>query len=85
MEFRRFPFDRQALEFIIRAPASMPRNTLVLVPKAKVDPVIYNQQNKSARQDPDGKDVIGGWRVVHIPYFEWNQQRSWKAKKAYLR
>ena len=66
MEFRRFPFDRQALEFIIRAPASMPRNTLVLVPKAKVDPVIYNQQNKSARQDPDGKDVIGGWRVVHM-------------------
>merc|ERR1712194_46201 len=25
MEFRRFPFDRQALEFIIRAPANMPR------------------------------------------------------------
>ena len=66
MEFRRFPFDRQALEFIIRAPASMPRNTLVLMPKAKVDPVIYRQQNKSARQDPDGKDVIGGWRVVHM-------------------
>lgn len=66
MEFRRFPFDRQALEFIIRAPASMPRNTLVLVPKAKVDPTIYKQQNKSAAQDPDGKDVIGGWRVVHM-------------------
>ena len=66
MEFRRFPFDRQALEFIIRAPASMPRNTLVLMPKAKVDPSIFKQQNKSAQQDPDGKDVIGGWRVVHM-------------------
>ena len=66
MEFRRFPFDRQALEFIIRAPANTPRNTVVLVPKAKVDPSIFKQQNKSARQDPDGKDVIGGWRVVHM-------------------
>ena len=66
MEFRRFPFDRQALEFIIRAPANMPRSALVLMPKAKVDPSIFKQQNKSARQDPDGKDVIGGWRVVHM-------------------
>merc|ERR1712085_186054 len=66
MEFRRFPFDRQALEFIIRAPANMPRNALVLLPKAKIDPSIFKQQNKSARQDPDGKDVIGGWRVVHM-------------------
>ena len=26
-----------------------------------------------------------GWRVLHIPYYEWNEQRTWKAKKAYLR
>ena len=65
-EFRRFPFDRQALELIIRAPANMPRTRYVFNPKAKVDPAIFNQQNKSAREDPDGKDVIGGWRVVHM-------------------
>ena len=26
-----------------------------------------------------------GWRVIHIPYFEWNEQRTWNDKKAYLR
>ncbi len=26
-----------------------------------------------------------GWRVIHIPYFEWGEQRTWNDKKAYLR
>ena len=68
MEFRRFPYDKQELEVIVRAPANLPRAEYVLVPKATVDPAIMAQQAKSAANDPDnpGKDVIAGWRVLRM-------------------
>ena len=68
MEFRRFPYDQQALEMLVRAPADLPRTTYVLVPKATVDPAILELQAKSASSDPEGKDVIAGWHhSLHLP------------------
>lgn len=68
MEFRRFPYDQQQLEVIIRAPADLPRNSYIMIPKATVDPAILEQQAKSRASNPDdpGKDVIAGWRVVRM-------------------
>ena len=68
MEFRRFPYDKQELEVIVRAPANLPRAEYVHVPKATVDPAVMEQQVKSAADDPDnpGKDVIAGWRVLRM-------------------
>ena len=68
MDFRRFPYDKQELEVIVRAPANLPRAEYVLVPKATVDPAVMEQQAKSAANDPDnpGKDVIAGWRVLRM-------------------
>jgi len=68
MEFRRFPYDRQALEVLVRAPANTARDEYVLVPKATVDPALIEMQAKSGANDPNdpGKDVIAGWRVVAI-------------------
>ena len=68
MEFRRFPYDKQELEVIVRAPANLPRQEYVMVPKATVDPAVMEQQAKSAANDPNnpGKDVIAGWRVERM-------------------
>ena len=68
MEFRRFPYDKQELEVIVRAPANLPRQEYVMVPKATVDPAVMEQQARSAANDPNspGKDVIAGWRVERM-------------------
>ena len=72
MEFRRFPYDKQELEVIVRAPANLPRQEYVMVPKATVDPAVMEQQAKSAANDPNnpGKDVIAGWRVERMSALE---------------
>ena len=74
MEFRRFPYDRQALEIVIRTPPQVPGSkdpaamNYVFAPKAVVDSAIMEQQTKSAKNDPNdpGKDVIAGWRVTRM-------------------
>jgi hypothetical protein len=74
MEFRRFPYDRQALEIVIRPPPQIPGSAdpaamnYIFAPKAVVDPAIMEQQAKSAANNPDdpGKDVIAGWRVTRM-------------------
>lgn len=68
MEFRRFPYDRQDLEILLRAPAWAPRAQYRMVPNAAVDPAILELQARSRASDPNnaGKDVIAGWRVVSM-------------------
>ena len=68
MEFRRFPYDKQQLEVVLRAPSDKPRGDFIYAPRAAVDPAVMESQAKSRANDPNdpGKDVIAGWRVVRM-------------------
>ena len=63
----RFPYDRQELEVLIRAPANMARDEYLLVPKATVDPALMELQAKSAANDPNDPGKVYSSKRTLLP------------------